>query len=133
MMQTMTRGNESSAATGDLLVAFELSQRPLPRRRRDEAPQRRSKTFDAHTTVNGQAVEDVVGVKQQELSFCHRPTKCESTLGQAPGNGRPMRTGRQHDHLFANGQAFGDERRHTARKEIVGPIKADDVVSLLRG
>jgi transposase len=27
MMQTMTRGNESSAATGDLLVAFELSQR----------------------------------------------------------------------------------------------------------
>jgi hypothetical protein len=26
-MQTMTRGNESSAATGDLLVAFELSQR----------------------------------------------------------------------------------------------------------
>ena len=27
MMQTMTRGNESSAATGYLLVAFELSQR----------------------------------------------------------------------------------------------------------
>ena len=27
MMQTMTRGNESSAPTGDLLVAFELSQR----------------------------------------------------------------------------------------------------------
>jgi len=27
MMQTTTRGNESSAATGDLLVAFELSQR----------------------------------------------------------------------------------------------------------
>ena len=27
MMQTMTRGHESSAATGDLLVAFELSQR----------------------------------------------------------------------------------------------------------
>jgi transposase len=26
-MQTITRGNESSAATGDLLVAFELSQR----------------------------------------------------------------------------------------------------------
>ena len=26
-MQTMTHGNESSAATGDLLVAFELSQR----------------------------------------------------------------------------------------------------------
>jgi hypothetical protein len=27
MMQAMTRGNESSAATGYLLVAFELSQR----------------------------------------------------------------------------------------------------------
>jgi hypothetical protein len=27
MMQTITRGNESSAATGYLLVAFELSQR----------------------------------------------------------------------------------------------------------
>jgi hypothetical protein len=27
MMQTMTRGTESSAATGYLLVAFELSQR----------------------------------------------------------------------------------------------------------
>ncbi len=27
MMQTMTRGNESSAATGYLLVAFELSER----------------------------------------------------------------------------------------------------------
>jgi len=27
MMQTMTRGHECSAATGDLLVAFELSQR----------------------------------------------------------------------------------------------------------
>src|SRR4029453_15386039 len=27
MMQTITRGNESSEATGDLLVAFELSQR----------------------------------------------------------------------------------------------------------
>ena len=27
MMQTMTRGNESSAATSYLLVAFELSQR----------------------------------------------------------------------------------------------------------
>jgi hypothetical protein len=105
----------------------------LRRRGDDETRQRGAKTVDAHTTVDGQAVEDLGGVEQQQLSFAHRPPKCEASLGQAPGNGRPSRSGRQHDHLFAGGEAFGDERRDAAREETVGAVQAGDVLSGLRG